>query len=265
MSSLTQNGELRDVLHKRSVILEAVSDQPYTKPELTEILGTSRSTIDRGIDDLESIDCVERHNSRYAPTTKGELALAEYTKYTNIMDSLSRAGDILNYLPSDSSVSLAFLDGVSVYPSDPNVPDSALKASDDLLAISTRMNGLAPTALSTYPDTIEGGVQGHGLSVEIVVESNVLDSIIEVRSEAMARLAGYEDVEFYRTDVELPYALWIMEQEDGETAGMTVYNNGGIQGVLMNDSPAAVSWARKVYQGYRDNAVNVTESVAQTE
>ncbi|AFK20884.1 hypothetical protein E6P09_18565 (plasmid) [Haloferax mediterranei ATCC 33500] len=261
MSNQTRDDELLDVLHKRCTILEAVSDQPYTKPELVDVIGTSRSTIDRGIGDLKSVGCVERHNGKYSLTTKGRLALAEYTKYTDIVENLGRAGEILNYLPSDSPVSQAFLDDVSVYSSNPNVPDSALEASNKLLSSSTRLVGLAPTALSTYPHIIESSMRDQGISTEIVIEETVLDSIIEVRGEIMSRLASHEDVQFYRTDAELPYALWIIEQEDGATAGITVYENGGIQGVLMNDNPAAVSWARDVYREHRDCAVEARVSL----
>jgi hypothetical protein len=69
--------------------------------------------------------------------------------------------------------------------------------------------------------------------------------------------------DFYVTDQELPYALWIMEHDEHPLAGITVHENGGVRGVLMNDSAGAVRWARDEYAQYLDNAKRVTVDVPQ--
>ena len=58
----------------------------------------------------------------------------------------------------------------------------------------------------------------------------------------------------YATDEQLPYALWVMETPDGTCAGITAYEDGGVRGVLMNDSEAAVTWAQGQYDAYRERA-----------
>ncbi|MFC4449565.1 helix-turn-helix transcriptional regulator [Halorussus aquaticus] len=246
--------ELRDVLHKRSDILDAVADRPRTKPELIDIVDKSRSTIDRGVDDLESVDCIERRNGAYHPTTKGRLALAEYADFTEITNRLETAGEILNHLSSENPISRVFLEDVTIHSANPHVPGAALEERNELLRSSTRMIGLTPTALCSFPDTLAEVVRDQSITIEIVVEEAVFESLSEVKSDRITALVAHDDVTFYTFEGTLPYALWVMEQEDDTYAGITVYENGGVQGVLINDTTEAVAWAERVYQKYRTRA-----------
>lgn len=254
MSESGAGMELREILHNRSELLHAVADQPYTKPELIDIIGKTRSTIDRGVEDLKSVDCIERCDGEYSATTKGKLALEEHTDYSRVTNSLGTAGEILNHLPAESSINREFLKDVTVHPADPHVSGAALEASNELLQDATRMVGLAPTALTSYLNILEDTIQERNLTVEIVVEEVVLKSLLDVKGDEVTSLAVHDDISFYTFSDSLPNALWVMIHDDDAYAGITVYENGGVQGVLVNNSAEAVAWAKAVYQEYRDRA-----------
>lgn len=55
----TDGEQLRDVLSKRHLIVEALSECPRTNPELVDDLEDSRSTVNRAITDLLDVGCVE--------------------------------------------------------------------------------------------------------------------------------------------------------------------------------------------------------------
>lgn len=260
MNSADAGNRLRDVLHKRSDVLDVLADRPCTKPELIDAVGKSRSTIDRSVDDLAAVDCIEYRDGKYHPTTKGRLALAEYADYESITDTLGDAGDVLNALPSDSSVSSAFLRDATIHRANPHVPGAALDKRNELLESSTRMVGLAPTALCSYPETLVEVVHERPIEIELVVEDAVFESLSEVRSEQVESLVAHDDVDIVTTERSLPYALWVMEQDGNTYVGITVYKNGGVQGLVMNDTAEAVSWGKEVYRKYRKRVESGEES-----
>jgi len=50
-----------------------------------------------------------------------------------------------------------------------------------------------------------------------------------------------------------------METPEGDYAGITVYSQGGVQAVLINDSTDAIRWARNVYDEYQKNSTEVNK------
>ena len=261
MSEHGTGADLRETLHKRSELLQAVANQPHTKPELIDVIGKSRSTVDRSVEDLEAVDCIERRDGAYCITMKGKLALTEYTSYSGVTNSIEAAGDILNHLPEESTISRDFLKDVTVHQADPRVPGTALEESNKLLQASTRMIGLAPTAPTWYPEILGDVVRNQSLTVEIVVEEAVFQSLSDVKGDEIASLAAHDEVTFYTFQDSLPYALWVMDQGDSAYAGITVYENGGVQGILVNNSTEAVTWAKGVYQEYQQQSTSAARSL----
>jgi len=256
-----QGKEVRETLSKRSDILQAVADEPLTKPQLIDIVDVSRSTIDRGIKSLESVDCVENRGGDYTATTKGEFALDEYLRYKKNTNSIDEGGDILNYLGNDVEMSKNFLRNMTVHSRNPHVPDAVLEYSNELLQSATRLTGLAPVALTSYPNLINNEIEERGMSVELVMEDSVLNSLQDLKGDVLSDLCADEDVDLYIYENSLPYAMWIMQHDDGETAGITVYHNGAVQGILSNDSPEAVDWAKDVCMEYRDQSIYFAEKI----
>nr|WP_152422134.1 hypothetical protein [Natrialba asiatica] len=60
------------------------------------------------------------------------------------------------------------------------------------------------------------------------------------------------------TDQDLPYTLWITEHDERSRADITFHENGGVRGVLMNDFPTALQWARDEFSPYLETADPVT-------
>ena len=257
MEKAGDDREFRRTLEKRYGILAALHTQPQSKPELVDSIGPSRSTIDRGIRELEDLNCIQRIDSRYHLTSLGELSYNEYQKYANVMGDIYRASTILDALPDDSIIESEFLHGANIHMADPSLPESALQPSIDQLEITDRMVGLAPVALSLYTGLIEDFVNENGLQTEIIIRQSTLDSLIEFYQDSLEQMTRNENLTFCVTQEDLPYALWIMEQGESAISGITVYENGGVQGVIMNDTAEAISWAHTEYQRYRSNATQV--------
>ncbi|MGQ3413707.1 helix-turn-helix transcriptional regulator [Natrinema sp. LN54] len=249
--------KLRDTLRKRTEILRALLNNPQTKSDLTEEVSASRSTIDRAIKNLQDLRCVGLQGGEYHLTSTGKLSLETYENYVDTTDNLSDIHQIINSISGDMSIERDFIKGASKHLADPQVPETALREANELLKSATKLTGLAPLSLPSYPDLLEKEIQENDLEVEIIVEEKVLESLHEVRGESFENFVADDNVDIYTTGRSLPCAVWIMETPEGEHAGTTVYNQGGVQGVIINDKEAAVQWARETYEKYLESSSKI--------
>lgn len=263
MSETGDCTELRETLHKRYEVLVALATEPQTKPQLVDTVGPSRSTIDRAISALEETGCIERINSKYHLTPVGRISHTEHERYRETMSAVSKGKDVLNALSDEARIDPVFLNGVDVQTANPHAPESALQSSITHLESTNRLVGLAPVVLSLYTDILTNLVKNNDFQTEIILNESTLDSLLGFYQDRFSAIGVTDHFTFYVTEHELPYALWIMERDEHPLAGITIYEKGGVRGVLMNDSPDAVAWARKEYEQYRDQARCVTVDLPQ--
>lgn len=258
---MTGGGErFRSILENRHDVLGVLVEEPATKPALVEILDVSRSTVNRAIRDLQSVECITRTDDGYVATMTGRISLAEYDEYCDRTRSIQAAQPFLHVLPVDAPMDTAMLRGASVSMPNDHAPEEALKPTIDLLEQATEMRGLAPVVLSFYPDLLEQQVREQDVTMEIVAEEAVLAMLPNMMSTRVEPFMNHENVTLYESSDSLPYALWFMETPEGTTVGITAYVSGGVAGVLVNDSEAAVRWAAALYEQYREDARPVSPS-----
>lgn len=254
---MSDGEKLRDTLRKRNQVLQTLIDNPQTKSELTESVSTSHSTVERAIRSLQELGCIELQNEQYHVTLTGKLSLNVYQDYVNTTDDLAEIHKVIDSLPETISLDREFINGASKHIADPKVPETALSKSNKLLNSATKLTGLAPLSLPSYPDLIQSEIQENNLEVELVVERDVLDSLYEVRGESFANFIANNNTSIFSTDEPIPCAIWIMETPEGEHAGITVYNQSSVQAVLINDREEAVEWARETYEKHRENSSKI--------
>ncbi|MCD2200939.1 hypothetical protein LPA44_13700 [Halobacterium sp. KA-4] len=255
----TEDGtELRSILHKRHNVLAALKTEPQTKPDLVETIDSSRSTIDRAISSLEDTSCIERQGETYHLTQLGRVSFAEHNRYVKIMDGIARASGILNSISREICIDPDFFSGVSVQTADPHAPESALKNSIKALKTSDRLVCLIPVVLSVYIEVLTNHICKHEIEAELLFHNNALESLLEYYHDRFDKIDTNEHVELYVTEQDLPYALWITEHDGRSRVDITVYEDGGVRGVLMNDSSPALQWALKEFAKYLEASERAT-------
>lgn len=254
------DARFREVLERRYEILQQLIDSPATKPELVENLETSRSTVDRGINDLVAVDCVTAENGEYHATTTGHLALREHSKYRETAQAVQDTTDLLNHLPAETGLDVDLLNGATVTMAEDHAPDQALVPTIEIFDRATCLRGLAPVVLNFYPDLLSNRLAESELTLELVAETAVLSTLPDIPNLSDTSLREMDGLTLYETDDGLPYALWLMDTPGESYAGITAYDSGGVAGVLINDTDAAVQWTQEQYERYRENAQLVSSS-----
>lgn len=252
--------QLRDVLSKRYWIVEALTERSKTKSELVDELEYSRSTINRAIDELLDVECVEPvrpAGHQFQLTMAGEAAFQLHRDYRTETERIQTNSKLLNSLPADS-LDTSFLEDAEVY-SSVRTPEIAHQPGTELLEEANRMIGTAPVVQGEYFDNFKRRLQEGGLELELIIESDLVEAMQQSYEDEFAALIDFDTVNVYIFDKSLPYALWLTEQETSEYAGVTVYEDGGLKGTIVNDTDAATAWTRNQLTEYREAASKITQ------
>ena len=244
--------DIDDIVTKRRDFLAALCDDPATKPELVERLDTSRSTVDRAIDDLAAYDLVRRPDDYYEPTMAGKAAYERHRTYLDELSAIGRAREIIASLSPEVPFSHDLLADAEIELAEPHDPHQPLELAADIVSEATRLRKVTPAIFPICVDVLKNRATD-GLSLEMVVPSDVL--------EAMATRYG-EEVQCLETDAhqlyELaempPYGLWIADTPQGQYVGLMPHSETGVRGLIVTDDDGACRWARDQYQQYCERA-----------
>lgn len=247
---------VRDVLEKRADVLATLAADRLDKRAVGEAVGVSRSTVDRAIAELLETGLVREVGGQYEATHAGGVGLATYRQYQDVTDSLGAAEPLLDALPEDAPVGPDLLEGGTVTYADPSLPEAALTEVLGRLPEAETLRGFAPVVKTNYVSMLEDAVVEQGLSVEIVVGADTLDSLQSVAAarDEVAAFFDADAVDVFTTDEQLPYALWLLDGPDLEHAGITVHEGGAVVGVLSNERPEVVETYRDQYDAVRERA-----------
>jgi predicted transcriptional regulator len=249
----------REIVSKRYDVLDALVEEARSKQELTDRLEQSRSTIDRAIRELETAACVspvEPGSSEYQLTQIGRLGINYEQRYRDRMSQVESNSALLNSIPEDAPLDPGFVAGAETHFS-PRTPDVAFKPGIELIGEADRMLGTATVAREQYFEILGDQLAERDFELELVMTRDLLGAIQENYQQELARLTDTSGIAIYETQERVPYALWITESDRTATAGITLHQNGGVKGSLINPSDAAVRWARNQYKAYREHATQI--------
>lgn len=243
--------ELVSLLARRIEVLERLMDGQRTRPELVDELDISRSTVDRAVRELEGMGLVEFDDGAYRASLVGRLAHREYAELRGELVVLEEAAELLTTLPPDAPLDLSVLQGAEVVvgrePA-PHVPGSRLpeflKGADHLRNLS-----VAYTTPETG-DVVAEGVRNGDVSTQIVLERDLYEYLTDSGALDIDGLSALDGFEAGLAE-NLPFGLIIAERDDLTEVCLAVYGpDRTLQGILINDTPAAVEWAEGIWDEY---------------
>lgn len=247
---------LEDVALSREPVLRALAIEPRTKRELTDALDSSRSTVDRAIRELLDVELVAYAEGRYAVTLPGECALDAVETFHRRTREVSDAVDVLGHLPPDTPLDSRFLDGADVYAPTPEMPDGVVQRLFDSVENASRLRGVAPVVLSSHLESFYDAAKTGDARIEMIIDGELLDQLVATPSTRDVLIAQLKDdrVTLSYADVPFSFGLWITETE----AGVVVYSDTGVRGLVVNDGAEAYSWAERRFEDLRDDARTLT-------
>ncbi|WP_256296139.1 helix-turn-helix transcriptional regulator [Haloarchaeobius salinus] len=249
--------DLARTLHRRSDLLALLVTEPLDKRALEERVESSRSTIDRGIRDLEAAGLVERTNGGYAATVSGRLAAESRAAHVAELDGLDRAGPLIDLLDDDGELGREMLAGVEVERAEPPSPAAPLDRLKETIRRSDRYLGMSAMDTGTgFGQFFHDQVVEEGLDLSFVFTHEMADHLESNLGEKLPPMRE-ERFEMRAVD-DLPFGLGVGFADDWAVAAVLVYGpSSRLAGILFNENLVAVEWATGVFDRYSARAETV--------
>jgi predicted transcriptional regulator len=247
-----------DIMLRRDGLIESLLEGPKDKRELVAALDISRSTVDRGVRELDALGLIEPCEEGYRPTLSGRLLAEEYELFSHRIESMVSAREMLSVLPPDSEIDPVVLEGAEFIPSNrvaPHVPGSRLERllrEADQCRILSRAHAHAGSTEMIYEQVL-----GEDLNIEAVFRNEMLDY---TRSSYPERFRQSIIADRYEVFVRenLPFGLYLIERADETRLCVGIYDEDNtLRGLIINDSAAAVEWGERTYRNYKKSAERV--------
>jgi predicted transcriptional regulator len=248
--------DLAELLGLRHDVLRALVERPRPRHELVDALPGSKSTVYKGLTQLEEAGLVERTGaaSEFAPTLFGVVALARYEE----LAATAEYGDLLAGLPGDTVDPAALVGATVVRPDDADT-ERHLDAIWDLLSEAERARGVAPVVSPGYVERFLA-ILDEGLQAELVLPSAVVAGLRADHADALVAVA--ERATLYETAETVPFGVVVTDGTAGAPTRMAIELRDGplLTALVTNDTPGAQVWATATFERYRGGAVPVDGS-----
>ena len=233
-----------ETMSRRADLLRVLQSGPRSKRALVSELPISRSTIDRGVRELESAGLVTRDSGTVRLTFAGRLTLSAYEAFHEELAGLRRAGDVLGAIPEDASMDPAVFKEADIVRSEPHAPHQPVQALKDLLRGAERIRGVASAVLPEYVTLYSRQIIDKGSEVELVVSEPVLETLVGTYGESLDASLATGRLDLYSVAGTPPFSTIIAERVEPEVA-VVVYGDSGVAGLIHNPAPDAVRWGEQ--------------------
>jgi len=244
----------------REDLLAAVADAPLTKAELSARLDVSRSTVHRAVTELAARGLVVDGRSVRA-TPSGRRCLDLLRAAQAALDDLAAAGEPFAAVDPDAPVGWPLLRGATVHAPAPADPGRPFEVAAAFIREATGIRGLAHAlGQPRLAGLFRSRVVRDGIPLEIVFADRVVDGVFGRRLDDLGAMARH-GLRAYAAPA-VPFSMMCGPTPDGPRVVLTAYDDDDSPtGTLVNDRPAAVDYAARLFQRYRDRAADVTPAI----
>lgn len=247
--------DLAKSLLNRHGCLRALANQPQAKPELVDSLDIPRSTLDDIVRELEHADLVEYRDGMWQLTLLGQYALDHHTRYKDGLESLTDAAQVFKGLPRDTPVARRFLIGADVHVASGPVPDGVMEVFLDAVESATHVRRATPIVMAGYIDPFfRCATTGSDAHLEIVLPLETFECLRTLHPKLTDSPMAHEDITVFHAEIPATFSLWIADEDQ---AGLIVYAEHGVRGVIINDTADALNWATAQYDRIQNDAEQI--------
>lgn len=239
------------LITKREPVLRAVGADGIGKRELVEQLRVSRSTVDRGIRELETAGLLSRSADGYQRTLLGELLLSEYDRLAGKTEALLAGQALLADLsPSFELDPVVFKDATIVRPSQ-HAPQQPISAFCSLIETARWTQTVFPAVLPQVVDQWVELCEDSMIRADIVLTEPVVSTLVSAHTESLQTLLAEPRFALHQVDSQPTCGLVVAEGDSTATAGIVVFDErGGTRAYINTDADEAVSWVREQINDY---------------
>lgn len=233
-------------------MLSVLSNSSYNRRDLLEEVTCAESTLDRGLRQLEDAGLIQYRDGQWELTKLGYCTYRQYKMYTEGLNDIVEAAPMLLSLSPDTPLSEKFLRCSESFEAEPNAPDLVLSHLFKSVEQARQIRGLVPKVLfNAINPFYETATTGANYEIELVFERDVYDSVYSHYSDELQRVLQDPQISLLRGSVPFSFGLWIA---DNAKAGVIIYTDCGVRGLIVNDTTEALKWAESTYIEVKEQA-----------
>lgn len=239
--------DAEEVLEKRSRFLAATTGEPKYPRDLIDELDVSRSTVTRGLRELETLGWVRQTDEGYVTTLAGRLAHDSYREHASSLDTIQDATGVLADLPADLPLSPAVLaERATVHLADETGPHALAETLVERTRDADRLWATVPAVVDTGLLRAWRSVVERGGTVSLVAAKSAADRLRDHGSAAVEALRGSDRCRLSVDERERRVGVALLDC-DGRTELLVAVHDdhGSLAAVVESANPEAVEWARR--------------------
>lgn len=245
--------EMMETALNRFTFIDCLDDEPTDKRTLVGELECSRSTVNRGIRELEALDLVEYVDGGYRLTSLGKLVATDFAGLAETIELRVKYEPFLEWTPEDAfDLELEQLRDADLALPKPGDPYAMVNRHVAELEQAARIRCLLPLTGLHAHKTLHTRIVEHGARVESVVTPDVAQTLqsgpdyVEF-TEDMAVTGRYE---LYQYDGDVPYFVGLLD----ETVQIGVDEAGEPRALVETDNAEVQDWAEATFEEYKQEA-----------
>ncbi|WP_224335734.1 helix-turn-helix transcriptional regulator [Haloprofundus halobius] len=246
--------EIMAAVARRGSVLRSLDDDGTPKCQLVDFLDVSRSTVDRGIRELEGLELVERADNGYRRTLAGQLVLSEYDSFVSQLDGIVESLDALDTLSPTTEFDAKVLDGAEIVYAEKYSPHQPVTCHGEVVSRASSVRGLAPTVLPQQVQIYHERIVEGSLEAHLALSDAVVERLVAAYDEELQEALSTGQLHLRQTPVDPPYSLICAETPTGPEISLLLYGDTGAYAFIGNDDPEAVEWAESTFENWWTDA-----------
>ncbi|WP_152529855.1 helix-turn-helix transcriptional regulator [Candidatus Halobonum tyrrellensis] len=244
---------------KRDSFLTCLRENQKDKRTLVAELDYSRSTVDRGIRDLEAAGLVQYKNGGYQLTSLGASIMDGFVEFVEASEQRVRLDPFLRWIDEDAlDLDYSYLADAEIIAADPGDPYAVINYH--VSRIESMYNGrfLLPIIGLHGTEVIYERIINHGATCELVVEPDVMNTIQSKDEylEYFEEMIATDRLTIYRTETNLSPPVGIIND-----CVQLLAVDGDLPRTLIETSHSQVyEWATDTFEAYKQQAELVMAS-----
>lgn len=242
----TPSSDLLSLVSKRAGLLRCLREGVGEKRELEETLELSRSTLNRGLNQLEANRLIVERPNGYEVTVAGDAVLQVYA---NLWEPIADATPCLALLPTDVSFDPKILNSATVVKADYSNPDRPVDRLDGLLVDCNRVRWTSPVSTARCLRLLNSRIVERDVSAEFLFHDDHYDRLWRTHEETMRTTSNADNCQLRRVRDKPPASIVIVDES---RVWIGVHDaEGSLKGAIVATSDAAVDWGRRVFRRHR--------------
>ncbi|ESP88890.1 helix-turn-helix transcriptional regulator [Candidatus Halobonum tyrrellensis] len=198
---------------RRSSFLDCLDEEPTDKRTLVAELDCSRSTVNRGVRELEAAELVEYDDGGYRTTPLGRRIVEGFAELAADAAVWTELEPFLRWVPEEElGFDLTLLDDAEVVVPDPGDPYGVINRHVGRLREMDEGRFLLPFTGLHAAETVHERVVDHGADCEVVVAPSVARTFRDDEyAPVVAEMADAGGFRVFRASEALPLSLGVVD------------------------------------------------------